>query len=182
MQYHDLSQNGTSAYAQSIPAGAGLGFHSVSWAMSRTHHGYCHWCWRWAEVSYDSLYLHAPLCRQCSGRPLATHDHGYCYWCWRWAEVWYSGMSVFNMPLCNSCARRHLHGLGPPWYPNHVQRCELLTRRVFHWQARGHTDVLRHVGGGVWREGGSPDNISSPCCVLLLKIRVHHCDADSRRV
>ena len=137
LQYHDLSQNGTSAYALWIPAGAGLGFHSVSWAMSRTHHGYCHWCWRWAEVSYDSLYLHAPLCRQCSGRPLATHDHGYCYWCWRWAEVWYSGMSVFNMPLCNSCARRHLHGLGPPWYPNHVQRCELLIRRVFHRQANG---------------------------------------------
>ena len=78
--------------------------------------------------------------------------HGYCWWCWRWRSLVH-GRSLEcrthgyrGRPLCEACAHRYLFGWGPPWYPNHEQRCQLLVRRLFERQADGTVYMLpEHV-------------------------------------
>ena len=62
------------------------------------------------------------------------YQRAYCYWCWRPAEVWYPGWPLFHMPLCERCSLRYVDGSGPPWYPNHSQRCQLYIRWLFEEQ------------------------------------------------
>jgi len=91
---------------------------------------YCWWCWSLVGP-HESDMQDWPLCEPCS----RWYDHAHCYWCWDRSEVWYPGWPVFHLPLCDRCSRRHLVGLGPPWYPNLLQRCELYVRWLFEVQA-----------------------------------------------
>ena len=67
--------------------------------------------------------------------------HGYCWWCWRWRSLVHGYTLQWRThgycgrPLCEACSHRYLFGWGPPWYPNHEQRCQLLVRRLFERQA-----------------------------------------------
>ena len=93
---------------------------------------YCWWCWS-PLGPYESDMQGNPVCEEC----VRWYDHAHCYWCWDWAEFWYPGWPVFHLPLCGRCSRRHLDGMGPPWYPNLLQRRELHVRWLFEAQTRG---------------------------------------------
>ena len=93
---------------------------------------YCWWCWS-PLGPYESDMQGNPVCEEC----VRWYEHAHCYWCWDWAEFWYPGWPVFHLPLCGRCSRRDLVGLGPPWYPNLLERCELHVRWLFEAQARG---------------------------------------------
>ena len=93
---------------------------------------YCWWCWS-PLGPYESDMQGNPVCEEC----VWWYEHAHCYWCWDWAEFWYPGWPVFHLPLCGRCSRRHLDGMGPPWYPNLLQRRELHVRWLFEAQTRG---------------------------------------------
>ena len=91
---------------------------------------HCYWCRR----SLGPYELQTGnYCAECE----RWYEHAHCYWCWDWAEFWYPGWPVFHLPLCGRCSRRHLDGMGPPWYPNLLQRRELHVRWLFEAQTRG---------------------------------------------
>ena len=89
---------------------------------------YCRWCWS-PMPPYDSDHMFCEECRR-------WYDDAYCYWCWDPAGDWYPGWPDFHLALCLSCSKRYLQELGPPWYPNHEQRCYLRVRRLFEVQAQ----------------------------------------------
>jgi hypothetical protein len=55
-----------------------------------------------------------------------------CYWCWRWELNMYIPDGL-DRPLCDPCLDRS----APPWWPNELQRWELLVERLFRCQRRG---------------------------------------------
>ena len=96
----------------------------------RHDHPYCWWCWRLLGSFESDLYGH-PVCEECE----RWYEHAHCHWCWDLAEFWY--LPAFHLPLCGRCSCRHLVGLGPPWYPNLLERQQLQVRWLFEAQARG---------------------------------------------
>ena len=82
--------------------------------------------WTTAAMRRLALVFQGPLPRRWSR----------CYWCWRWhwqicART--RGIRVrehFTQPFFERCRERYRNGGLPPWYPNHVQRCELLVRGI----------------------------------------------------
>ena len=96
--------------------------------------------------SFESDMKGNPVCEECE----RWYEHAHCHWCWDLAEFWY--LPAFHLPLCGRCSRRHLVGLGPPWYPNLLERQELQVRWLFEAQARGSRyalprDVCDRVAG-----------------------------------
>ena len=89
---------------------------------------YCRWC-RSPMPPHDSDHMFCAECRR-------WYDDAYCYWCWDPAGDWYPGWPDYHLALCDRCSRRYLDALGPPWYPNHEQRCHLLVRWLFEVQAQ----------------------------------------------
>ena len=57
---------------------------------------------------------------------------GRCYWCWAWEYNMYIPDGL-DLPLCDTCLDRS----APPWWPNELQRWELLVERLFRCQWRG---------------------------------------------
>ena len=93
-------------------------------------HQYCWWCWSLlGPFEFDME--GNPVCEECE----LWYEHAHCHWCWARAEFWY--LPFFHLPLCGRCSRRDLVGLGPPWYPNLLERRELHVRWLFEAQARG---------------------------------------------
>ena len=99
-----------------------------SWISQLLDAPYCRWCWS-PMPPYDSDHMFCEECRR-------WYDDAYCYWCWDPAGDWYPGWPDFHLALCRRCSRRYLQALGPPWYPNHEQRCHLRVRRLFEVQAQ----------------------------------------------
>ena len=91
------------------------------------HASYCGWCWS-PLPPYDFDHMFCAECRR-------WYDDAYCYWCWDSSGDWYPGWPDYHLALCDRCSRRYLDALGPPWYPNHEQRCHLLVRWLFEVQA-----------------------------------------------
>ena len=89
---------------------------------------YCRWCRTPMRLS-DSEHR---FCEECQ----RWYDDAYCYWCWDPAGDWYPGWPDFHLALCLRCSKRYLQKLGPPWYPNHEQRCYLRVRLLFEVQAQ----------------------------------------------
>ena len=102
----------------------------IDYPYWRHDHPYCWWCWRLLG-SFESDMQGHPVCEECE----RWYEHAHCHWCWDLAEFWY--LPAFHLPLCGRCSRRHLVGLGPPWYPNLLERHELHVRWLFEAQARG---------------------------------------------
>ena len=93
-------------------------------------HQYCWWCWSLlGPFEFDME--GNPVCEECE----LWYEYAHCHWCWARAEFWY--LPFFHLPLCGRCSRRDLVGLGPPWYPNLLERCELHVRWLFEAQTRG---------------------------------------------
>ena len=98
-----------------------------SWTSQLLDGPFCRWCWS-PMPPYDPDHMFCEECRR-------WYDDAYCYWCWDPAGDWYPGWPDFHLALCLRCAKRYLQKLGPPWYPNHEQRCYLRVRRLFEVQA-----------------------------------------------
>ena len=96
---------------------------------------------RAVELGRDLILLYLQAVEQEAIECPDDGHHGYCWWCWRWRSLVHEYTLQWRThgycgwPLCEACSLRYLFGWGPPWYPNHEQRCQLLVRRIFERQA-----------------------------------------------
>ena len=52
-----------------------------------------------------------------------------CDWCWKWKYNCYIPDGI-SARLCDDCVGRVCQGLGPPWHPNAMERCEQMVLMI----------------------------------------------------